>query len=358
MAANENRGISGDGESTETGERPVRLGLVGAGIFAQDAHAPSIQRLGKQFEVVAVYSRTAARATELAARFEGGAGNSVAVYTDLDAMLAAPDIDAVDIVLPIANMADAVARSLKAGKHVLSEKPIAHNCAAAEELIAIWKQRPDQVWMVGENWRYEEAFAAAGKLVREGAIGKPVLCQWTLHAPITDANKYFHTPWRRNESFPGGFLVDGGVHHAAAIRLVVGEVEEVSATLQQVRAELPPADTLSATLRFANGALGSYAVTYAAGAPWKSWLALTGTQGVLRVERSGLELTVGGETTIEEFDGFNGVEIELDAFAQAIRRGASHINTPEAGLADLSLVEAMLDSAEQGRAVKVKHTTG
>ena len=82
--------------------------------------------------------------------------------------------------------------------------------------------------------------------------------------PLKPGNKYYHTDWRRSGTFPGGFLLDGGVHHVAALRQVVGEIVSVSAEVRQVRADLPPADTLSAALEFESGVIGSYSVTYAA----------------------------------------------------------------------------------------------
>lgn len=331
--------------------RPIRIGLIGAGIFAQEAHAPSILRQPERLQVVAVYSRTEERAAKLAAQFSQPEASAVRVYTALDAMLDDPDVEAVDILLPIGNLPDAVERALRAGKHVLSEKPIAPTVATAEALLEVSAHHPGQVWMVGENWRYEDAFAEAGNLIGSGRIGKPILCQWALHSPITDNHKYYHTSWRIDQSFPGGFLLDGGVHHAAALRLVMGEVAEVSAVVQRASTHLPTADTLAASLRFANGALGSYAVTYAAGASWEPWLCVTGSEGTLRVQRNALEIEVGEAREQIAFTGFNGVEEELVAFAEAIRFGRAHINTPQAALADLALVEGMLRSAQTGARV-------
>ncbi len=122
--------------------------------------------------------------------------------------------------------------------------------------------------MVGENWRYEEAFLRAAEIVHSGEIGEPVACHWAVTTPIMPQNKYFQSAWRRDGSFPGGFLVDGGVHHVAAMRLILGEIAEVTAQATLHDTGLPPADTLTAALRFENGALGSYTVTYAATAPW------------------------------------------------------------------------------------------
>ena len=73
---------------------PIRLALVGAGIFARDAHVPAIKALGDRFEIAAVYSRTRATAEALLPLLPGSAD----IYTDLDALLARPDIEAVDVI--------------------------------------------------------------------------------------------------------------------------------------------------------------------------------------------------------------------------------------------------------------------
>lgn len=329
---------------------PVRVALVGAGNFAQDVHLPSLLRLGERFRVVAVYSRTRAAAEALAGR----APYPVEATDELAALLARDDIDAVDILLPIPVMPDVVGQALAAGKHVISEKPIAPTVEQGRRLLALARRRPRQTWMVGENWRYEEAFQLAAAVVRRGDIGSPLSCTWAVYTAITHKNKYYHTPWRRSSSFPGGFLLDGGVHHVAALRAILGEVESVTAEIRQVSADLPPADTISATLRFANGALGSYSASYAAAAPWPPLLHIVGDKGTLRVQRGFLEITAGGQTWGEECPGMDGAQRELAAFADAVRRGAPHRNSPVEALRDLAVVEALLSAAESGRRTAVE----
>ncbi len=323
---------------------PIRIALMGAGTFARDAHVPSLLNLGSRFQIVAVYSRSESSAAALAAHIP----YAVDLVTDQDALLARADVEAVDIVLPIAALPDAILRSLQAGKHVLSEKPIAPTVAAGEALVARCPQA-GPLWMVGENWRYEDAFLAAASLVQGGEIGEPLSCHWAVATPITPQNKYYQSAWRRDGSFAGGFLVDGGVHHVAALRLVLGEIVEVRAQAVQCNPGLPPADTLVAALRFAGGALGAYSVTYVAGAPWPPVLHVIGTRGALTVQRRVVELTpAGGATQRIECDGFDGVEKELDAFAAAIRHGEAQRNTPLEALQDLAVMEAMLRAAATG----------
>ena len=326
---------------------PIPIALLGAGTFARDAHVSSLLNLSHLFRIVAVYSRTEAAAAALAAKIP----YPVALHTEQDELLARPDVEAVDIVLPIAALPAAIQRSLQAGKHVLSEKPIAPTTVEGEALLQRCRQA-DRVWMVGENWRYEDAFLAAADIVHSGAIGEPVYCHWAIATPITPQNKYYQSVWRRDGSFPGGFLVDGGVHHIAALRLALGEIAEVSAQAVQRNPGLPPVDTLSASLRFDNGAVGSYTVTYTAASPWPPALHIAGTAGALSVQRRLLEITSAGETRRMDCDGFDGVQKELAAFAAAIRQGVSHRNTPSEALQDLAVMESLLLAASSGASVK------
>lgn len=333
---------------------PIPLALIGAGVFMRSVHLPALLRLEQAFRIVAVWSRTRDSAATLA----GMIPYPVEVVTDLDALLAREDVAAVDIALPIQVMPDVVARALAAGKHVVSEKPIAPDVMAGRKLLNLHRARPDQVWMVAENWRYEAAFVRAAELVQAGAIGRPIACQWTILTPMTPQNRYYHTAWRRAGDYPGGFLLDGGVHHVAALRLILGEIGMVSAVATQVSPDLPPLDTLSATFHFAGGALGSYLVSYAADAPWKNYLLITGNEGALRVKRGVVELARSEEVERIDCPIYNGVEDELAAFAQAVQTGTSHRNTPVEALRDVAVVEALLLAADAGVSVAPARVKG
>ncbi len=328
--------------------QPIRLALIGAGIFARDAHIPSLRALSERFTIAAVYSRTAATAQSLADEL----GPDVQVYTDLAALLSEPTIDAVDIVLPIPAMPPIIAQALASGKHVISEKPLAPTVAVCHQLLAA-HQHPGQVWMVAENWRYESAYVQAAELVQGGAIGKPLTCHLALYLPMQPTSKYFDTLWRRSTDFAGGMLMDGGVHHISALRMIVGEIAAVSAVTSHTSDVFAMDDTLSATLRFANGAVGSYLVSYGIGAPWPGYLYVVGDQGALRVQRGEIELTRGKTTEVITCPKFDGVTNEFTAFADAIQQGTPHINTPQAALLDVAIVEALLQAAQTGTQVAV-----
>jgi predicted dehydrogenase len=180
-------------------------------------------------------------------------------------------------------------------------------------------------------------------------LGKLALASWAVFA---GSNKIYQgTPWRTDKSFPGGFLLDGGIHFAAALRTLFGEVTNVQARVAQVRPDLPPADTLTATFQFDSGLLASLALTYAVGVPQATYLTIAGEAGVLEVNRDGLRLTIGDTLQEELTNAGNGVQAELEAFAEAIHSKQPHRNTPQETLLDLAVAEAWLRSAEQGIAI-------
>jgi predicted dehydrogenase len=330
---------------------PIRIAVLGSGIFARDAHLPALSALPDLFEVAAIYSRTAEKAKALAATLPRPADTT----TDLPALLRRDDIDAVDVILPILTEPEVILAALKAGKHVISEKPVAADVARGKALLqaaAKLTQANGRVWMVAENFRYIQEFNLAGQMVRRGDIGQPVQFCWTTYVNMSPQDKYYHTPWRRANNFPGGLLLDKGVHNMAAMRTIMGEVESVCAFAAQWRDDLPPVDTLSATLRFESGAFGVFTITVVAACPWGDQLHVVGDEGALRIDANRLEVTAaGGKTSTQSFTG-NNVLAELTEYAHAIQQGVKPVATPAEALQDVAIIEAMLESARTGAAVR------
>lgn len=336
---------------------PVRIALAGAGIFARNAHLPALLAQTDAFEIVAVWSRTEANASALAQSIGEQTGAVPTVETELDALLVRTDVEAVDIVLPIDVQPEVVRRALAAGKHVLSEKPIAPTVEEGRALLEEYRTRfaPQGLhWMVGENLRYDNAYLAAREIVAAGTIGMPVTVSWTRHSPSTPASPYYHTAWRRAGTIAGGFVLDAGVHHAAMLRGVVGEVHAVQAFTRLVNQTIPPVDTLAASLYFENGAVGAYVASYAPTPLVATPLLVVGEKGVLRVEIGAVEIAWDGRSERREYVPHAGVHNELAAFHKTIREGVAHANTPEEALRDVAVIEAMLASGASGDRTNVR----
>lgn len=329
---------------------PIRIALIGAGLYAREAHVPALVNLQDKFQVVAIASRTLETAQERAREFP----YAVEPVNDIPALLRRDDIEAVNVVLPVQVQPPVLELALQSGKHVVSEKPIARSTTEGKHLIE--QHTSGSVWMVAENFRYQAAYVKAAELVAEGAIGRPVVANWTMYIALNPGDKYYETFWRRAGDFPGGFLLDGGVHWASVFRMVIGEVARASAFATLSRPDCPPLNTISANFEFENGCIGTFSGIYGAprGGDYNAGLTISGTDGFLHATSDRVTVTRGDESRTIRTAGVSNVQAELSAFADAIRLGAPHRNSPQQAMQDVALIEALLRSAESGRAETVE----
>lgn len=152
-----------------------------------------------QLLLKAVYSRSQQSAVSLA----NIAGEGVSAYFDtphvpqrsLDDLLARTDIIAVVIALPITVQPEIVKRALEAGKHVLSEKPVAKDVETAEDLIRWYGSSPrNTIWSVAENFRFIDAVDAGYKAVKENG-GDVTTFSVRLFVMMDENNEYCRTEW-------------------------------------------------------------------------------------------------------------------------------------------------------------------
>lgn len=178
-------------------------------LTCRTAHLPAIAALYSSgiTELRAIYSRSEASAVDLAtaAKDTLNLANPPSIYFDaapdanLDALLARDDIDGVIIVLPITVQPSIVRKALAAGKHVLSEKPVAPDVAGGIALINDYENQykpKGLVFRTAENWEVEPGYQAAGKAIRDGKIGKVAFFNARVVNYIAKDNKYYKTPWR------------------------------------------------------------------------------------------------------------------------------------------------------------------
>lgn len=143
---------------------PLRVALLGAGIFASTCHAPVIESNPNVFNCVAVWSRRKEPADTLAATLKAEAYSGEDALKDV---LALPDLDAVIMALPLDVQPKYVVMALEAGKNILSEKPIAATVAKAKELQQLYSEKYSKVqWSIAENFRYEPGMLRTAEAVK------------------------------------------------------------------------------------------------------------------------------------------------------------------------------------------------
>ncbi|KAJ5102123.1 hypothetical protein NUU61_004345 [Penicillium alfredii] len=328
----------------------IGVAIVGSGHFAKEQHLPAVQAAA-DLRLGAIYSRSLKSAQALAGSTsdvdlysdDSGAGKS---YADL---LARSDIGAVIIGLPILVQPEFIRKALQAGKHVLSEKPIAKDVPTAQDLLQWYRANINPrktFWAVGENYRYLTKLLFAAEQVRQ--MGPVRHFRVNVHSLIKGDNKYYLTPWRKSPEYQGGFLLDGGVHMVAGLRLILGRDEPittVSALSQQQQAYLPPVDTVDAVVKTGSGATGVVSLSW--GSPFSdNVFEFACEKGVVKMHFDGL--TINGKDHPIEFDG-KGVVPEVAEFARAIVNGrpVESRQSPEEALADLEVLEQMLQSGKR-----------
>jgi predicted dehydrogenase len=327
--------------------QPINLGIIGAGLAVKKLHLPALQRLGDRYTVSAVADIDPGRAREVAALV--GAERTFTDYRDL---LALDGVEAVLLSLPIYLTAPIALEAAQAGNHIILEKPIGANLEQARQLKERLAHLPVKV-LVAENIRYRADLARVQHLVREGVLGDLILLR--LHAlskvDTTVADDFASTPWRHDTQYRGGTILDGGVHHAAALRDIAGEVEWVQAFTKYGYSQLNGPTTISMNLRFRSGALGSYLYSAVCHDAQTSFLGLTiyGSQATVELRDGNIRL-LRPDQPIETIDvdaedgGYTG---EFLNFYAALRENQPIVATVEQGYKDMELILRALDSAEQ-----------
>ena len=239
----------------------VRLALIGAGVIGQ-RHLKSISVV-ERAEVVAIVD-TNPVVEQMAV--ESGA----AFYTESGAMLKDTEPEGVFVSTPTDLHLQPVLESLRAGVHVLVEKPISATMGEAEEIIDMSEKASRHV-LVGHHRRYYENVNETRKLIQEGALGKllGVSGQWTDNKH----DGYFEPEWRKLRA--AGPALINLIHEVDMLRYMCGEVESVSAKLQSGLRGHPKEETAAIILNFESGALGTFLLSDATPSPW-TWEHATG----------------------------------------------------------------------------------
>jgi predicted dehydrogenase len=333
-------------------DTPVKLGIIGSGLAVKWLHWPFIVQLAPAYMVVFACDIDAAAAQEIVQLAAKDLNNLDCRWTqDYREVLASPDVEAVLISLPIHLNAQVMREAAQAGKHILCEKPLASNLEQARELVASLRRYDKLVIEIAENFHYREDFAKAQEWIKAGLVGNPYLIEIQIHFWSDIEQGYASTLWRQDNQYRGGVLADVGVHHAAGMRILGGEVEQLQAFTKSVHPVMGGLDTLILNVRFRSGALGTLTL---AGASENAFfrVGVYGTKGTIEMTHGHLVLLQGksqNSKVIEDYEvpNFNGGYLgEFENFYQAIRKGVPVVATLDEALRDMTIIMQALHSAE------------
>lgn len=341
----------------------VRLGIIGTGLAVKWIHWPVLQNLKDFYTLVTVCDIDPEAARTTAQKAAGELNSPGCSWTtNYLEVLANPDVEAVLIALPIQLTAKVILDAVQAGKHVLAEKPLAATLDQANDLVHTLGDNKNQVVEIAENFHYRTDFKKAREWIQAGRIGKPFLIEMASHH-WTDVEKGFGTtPWRQNNQYGGGVLVDAAVHHAAGLRELGGEVASLQAFVTSVHPFMAGPDTLNLSLQFRSGAIGSLLFSGAVKTTQPKYLeaAVYGTMGEIRITWGLLTLSVSPRENekpvlVEEIKltrEDSGYLSEFKNFYEAIRHAATVISTVEEARRDFEIITQALHSAGSGQIVQ------
>jgi predicted dehydrogenase len=240
--------------------------------------------------------------------------------------------------LPIYLNARWVMKALRAGKHVLCEKPIAGTVSEARKLVRE-VGRYDRVYLVGENYFFTPHIEKARSWVKRGALGDIRLVEMGQLFLTTPDNKYARTAWRKRPKHIGGFIADAGVHVANIVRETFGMPRRIRNLTALQNPQLAPIDTAIATFSFDSGAVGvwrsCFSVRTASEVPM---LRAYGSRANLEIYWGRSALLVHDRKPVVATSPENGFYHELSHFAAAVVRGEKLRFVPRQALRDLELM--------------------
>ena len=341
----------------------IKIGLIGCGKIAQHRHIPEYAA-NPNVQLVGYYDINQKRAAEVAKKFGGQA------YESLEALLAA-DIDAVSVCTPNYVHAAQTIAALKAGKHVLCEKPMAGSVQDCEAMLKAARDA-GRYLMLGHNQRLAKAHVKARELIESGLIGDIVTFRTT----------FFHGGPENWSIDPGpntwffdksralmGVMADLGIHKTDLVHYLTGQtIVETTAQLSTIDKKYADGrlidvdDNAICIFRLSGGAVGTMAISWTSYGAEDNSTVLYGTRGIMRLyddpTYSIMVTTRERENVLYQMDGIQTNERQtksgvIDLFVNCIVENQEPEITGKSVLKSMRVVYASIELSKTGRAVKV-----
>ncbi len=251
-------------------------GIIGVSGIADKRMLPGIRKT-RGGRLAAVMSRSREKAELYARKYDAAA------YDSVEALLADPSVDIVYVSSPVNLHHSHVLAAAAAGKHVLCEKPLALTLQECDEMAQACEKAGVKL-MVGFMMRFHPLHLRAKRLLEAGALGKPILARAQLSHFHVEWNADGTRNWRQEAALSGGgSLMDMGIHCFDLLRILLGEIKEISAFADTLYNDYAVEDSAAALLRFESGAQGIVDSSFALRGAHHV-LEIYGTEGSLRAE--------------------------------------------------------------------------
>ncbi|MGS0763264.1 Gfo/Idh/MocA family protein [Syntrophomonas curvata] len=230
----------------------LKIGLIGCGRISKN-HFEAIARQ-PDAQCIACCDIIEDRAREAAQKY-----NISTWTTNYEQMLQNPEIDLISICTPSGLHPEHGILAARAGKHVLTEKPMACRLNEADELIAACDQAGVKLFVVLQN-RLNPSIQLVRRAFEEGRFGRIYMI--TSNVFWTRPQDYYDmAPWRGTWELDGGAFMNQASHYVDMVQWFGGPIAEVKAITATLARNIEAEDTGSAIIRFQNGAISSINVT-------------------------------------------------------------------------------------------------
>jgi predicted dehydrogenase len=318
---------------------PLRIGILGAARIAPMALINPAKD-NADVVVAAVAARDGSRAQAFAAKHK-----IARVHDDYDKLIADPDIDAIYNPLPNGLHGKWTRAALAAGKHMLCEKPFTANAAEARE-IAELAATSDRVVMEAFHYRYHPLALRVEEIIASGELGELRRVEATLCFPLPKFSDI-----RYNYSLAGGATMDAGCYAVNMARTFGGSTPEVVSA--QAKLHDPQVDrAMTAELRFAGGHTGRVRCSMWSWRLFDISAKVVGDRGQLNVLNPvmpqmfhRLSVRTADDNRVERFPRRATYAYQLDAFANAVLRGAPVKTNPQDAIENMTVIDAIYRAA-------------
>ncbi len=228
----------------------IRVGIIGAGGFIQNTHMPNLVKLSSLYEIAAIANRTPGESLTA-----GNKWNAGYITTDYREILSDPNIQMVIIGTRHNLHAGQVVESIRAGKHLLVEKPLAMSQEELDSVREMHEQHPEVCATVGFNRRYAPFTRKVTEIVSK--TGGPVVINYRINAGHIPS-----TSWVQDLEEGGGRIHGELCHFIDLVGYITGgkPISCEAAGIPMVNDSLRSEDNVSVILKYDNGSIGT--VTY------------------------------------------------------------------------------------------------